>query len=74
MIENVENSNEAQKPELGISDVMNSILFELDKLERLTAIDMEIKLAEADFNGYKLEIGKRIAIKDCINVVKKYCS
>jgi hypothetical protein len=32
MIENVENSNEAQKPELGISDVMRS--FTLDDMKK----------------------------------------
>jgi hypothetical protein len=47
MIENVENSNKAQKPELGISDVSDSnrvqFLITLDEIHDINIINSEIK-------------------------------
>lgn len=61
---------ESQQEQSDISVVMNIVLSELDKLERLAAIDMKIKLSEGNINGYAIKIGERIGIKDCINIVK----
>jgi hypothetical protein len=69
--QNLDKSNE----KLHISDVMNSILSELEELK--TKYSGESKIAVTEFNDnvshFKL-VGKVRGLNEAIKIVKKYCS
>jgi hypothetical protein len=75
MIENVENSNEAQKPELGISDVMNSICPNCNiEMFKHILIDRQTIIGQLNTEFGKPTETFQYSCKECGHYSYKYCS